>query len=83
MSKFSCGRGSVIIWQHCDIFVLPVLWLTSCFIIVSHMVVKIKINAYNSYVTSLTATGTCVPYGITHCYLPPSRGDIPTSILAN
>ena len=24
-----------------------------------------------------TATGTHVPYGITQCYLPPSRGDIP------
>jgi len=25
----------------------------------------------------LTATGTHVPYGITQCYLSPSRGDIP------
>ena len=25
----------------------------------------------------LTATGTHVPYGITQCYLPPGRGDIP------
>jgi len=24
-----------------------------------------------------TATGTHVPYGITQCYLPPGRGDIP------
>ena len=26
----------------------------------------------------LTATGTHAPYGITECYLPPGRGDIPT-----
>ena len=26
--------------------------------------------------TSLTATGTHVPYGIIQCYLPPGRGDI-------
>jgi len=25
----------------------------------------------------LTATGSHVPYGITKCYLPPGRGDIP------
>ena len=25
----------------------------------------------------LTATGTHVPYGITQCYLPPGRADIP------
>jgi len=25
----------------------------------------------------LTAPGTRVPYGITRCHLPPSRGDIP------
>jgi len=27
--------------------------------------------------TFLTATGTHMPYGITQCYLPPGRGDIP------
>ena len=30
-----------------------------------------------------TATGTHVPYGITQCYLPPSRGDIPAFTPAN
>ena len=25
----------------------------------------------------ITATGTHMPYGITQCYLPPGRGDIP------
>ena len=25
----------------------------------------------------ITATGTHIPYGITQCYLPPARGDIP------
>ena len=25
----------------------------------------------------LTATATHIPYGITQCYLPPGRGDIP------
>ena len=27
--------------------------------------------------TCLAATGTHMPYGITQCYLPPGRGDIP------
>jgi len=31
----------------------------------------------------LTATGTRVPYGITQCYLPPGRGDIPGFTPAN
>ena len=26
---------------------------------------------------AITATGTHLPYGITQCYLPPGRGDIP------
>jgi len=26
---------------------------------------------------AITATGTHMPYGITQCYLPPGRGDIP------
>ena len=26
---------------------------------------------------AITATGTHIPYGITQCYLPPGRGDIP------
>ena len=26
---------------------------------------------------AITATGTHIPDGITHCYLPPDRGDIP------
>ena len=30
-----------------------------------------------------TATGTHVPYGITQCYLPPGRGDIPAFTPAN
>ena len=29
------------------------------------------------FATSLTATGTLMPYGITQCYLPPGRGGIP------
>ena len=28
--------------------------------------------------TGVTATGTHVPCGITQCYLPPGRGDIPS-----
>ena len=27
--------------------------------------------------TCLTATGTHMPYGITQCYMPPDRGDLP------
>jgi len=30
-----------------------------------------------------TATGTHVSYGITQCYLPPGRGDIPAITPAN
>ena len=30
----------------------------------------------------LAATGTNMPYGITQCYLPPGRGDIPAFIPA-
>jgi len=32
--------------------------------------------------TSLIGTGTRMPYGITQCYLPPGRCDIPTFALA-
>jgi len=31
---------------------------------------------YSSSQTCLTVTGTHMPYGITQCYLPPSRGDM-------
>jgi len=30
-----------------------------------------------SSLTCHTATGTYMPYGITQCYLPPDRGDVP------
>ena len=33
---------------------------------------------YSSLCKCLTTTGTRVPHGITQCYLPPGRGDIPT-----
>jgi len=37
-----------------------------------------KVYGYSSSQdTCLTATGTHMPYGITQCYLPPGRGDIP------
>ena len=32
---------------------------------------------YSSSQGSHTATGTHIPHGITQCYLPPGRGDIP------
>jgi len=32
---------------------------------------------YSSFLTSLTVVGTHMPYGITQCYLPHGRGDIP------
>ena len=31
---------------------------------------------------AITATGTHIPYGITQCYLPPGRGDIPAFTLS-
>ena len=43
-------------------------------------VVKLKVKHTDIAVRSLTyhtATGTHMPYGITQCYLPPDRGDIP------
>jgi len=36
---------------------------------------KRKVN--KQFATSLTPTGTRIPYGITQCYLPAGRGDIP------
>jgi len=30
-----------------------------------------------------TATGTHVPHGITQCYLPPGKGDIPAITATN
>ena len=41
---------------------------------------KIRYGA-EQFATSLTATGTHMPYGITQCYLPPGRGDIPAYLL--
>ena len=38
---------------------------------------------YSSLQPAYTATGTHVPYGITQCYLPPGRGDIPAFTPAN
>ena len=42
-------------------------------------------EAYSSWLCykHRTATGTHVPYGITQCYLPPGRGDIPAFTPAN
>jgi len=40
--------------------------------------VKVKVNGVQQLATSLTATATHMPYDITQCYLPPSRGVIPT-----
>ena len=44
--------------------------------------IKVKVNRYSSSQPRLTATGTHMPYGITKCYLPPSRDDIPAFTLA-
>jgi len=38
---------------------------------------KAKVNAYSSYETSLTATGTHMPYGIAQCYLHPAEVTFP------
>ena len=38
---------------------------------------KGKVNGIQQLATSHTATGTHVPHGITQCYLPRGRGDIP------
>jgi len=38
---------------------------------------------YNTLQICRTATGTHVPYWITHCHLPPSIGDIPAFTTAN
>jgi len=36
-------------------------------------------ETYSSFASrpAITATGTHIQYGITQCYLPPGRGDIP------
>ena len=38
---------------------------------------KVKLNGVYQFATRLSATGTHVPHGITRCYLPPGRADIP------
>ena len=42
---------------------------------------KVKVVKYTDIAvrcqTCLTATGTHMPYGITQCYRPPDRGDLP------
>jgi len=43
---------------------------------VQYSIVKYTDIAVRSQ-TCFTATGTHMPYGITQCYLPPDRGDIP------
>jgi len=37
----------------------------------------LTVNEVQQFATSLIAAVTYVPYGITQCYLPPARGDIP------
>ena len=65
-----------------------VLVMTCCFrmwseqteqqTLLNHAEVKKGKEAYSSLCYKhRTATGTHVPYGITQCYLPPGRGDIP------
>jgi len=41
------------------------------------MIKKLKVNGVLQLATSLTATGTDVPYGITQCYLPPAEVTFP------
>jgi len=41
-----------------------------------YLEVKVKLDAYGSYATSLAATETRVPYWITECYQPPSTGPV-------
>ena len=36
-----------------------------------------EISRVQQLAVGLTATGTHMHYGITQCYLPPGRGDIP------
>ena len=38
---------------------------------------KVKVSLYQLAVTSLTTTGTHVPYEIIQCYLLPGRGTLP------
>jgi len=38
---------------------------------------KVHVDGIKQFAIFLTATGTHMPYGITQCYLPPGRGDIP------
>ena len=42
-----------------------------------HAANYISAIAVRSLMACLTAMGTHVPYGITQCYLPPGRADIP------
>jgi len=47
--------------------------------------VRVRVGpvGFQLYATSVTTTGTHLPYDRTGCYLPPSRGDNPAFIPAN
>ena len=72
------GRVRPSVRFHFHLFEPNNLWL-GFFL---HVKVKVKANGPQQLATSLTATGTHMPYGITKCYLPPGSGDISALTLA-
>ena len=43
----------------------------------NRIIIIIIIMVYSGFAKCLTTTGTHMPYGITQCYLPPGRVDVP------
>ena len=62
--------------HHCSVFYRPDALPAGQPTASSRPKGKCKWSRPIAVTTTLTATGTHVPYGITQCYLPPSRGDI-------
>jgi len=56
-------------------FLVLVFW--SCIFHPWHLIIIIIIMVYSGFAKCLTTTGTHMHYGITQCYLPPGRGDVP------
>ena len=52
------------------VFAGPFLWISTC--LLTNKCIDSSLQSCH------TATGTRMPYGITQCYPPPDRGDIPT-----
>jgi len=69
----ACGRGSVLRWRRCNIYLLPVLWMTSCFHIMAlwrfTCIPKRRQNTTNMTGDIPTKFCSTTKTGSTHCEL--------------